>query len=135
MQYLPYIKNILQSIMLFWLLILPCIKETLVPMIGKKVFSPLDHQRCYNLERKIAYLYHKTDMISKLDVDTVSGIQSCRKSARVTQSQFVPSTSFSLPIGHWLAEAAWRDILGLSYALVFPQLGVMLNVTSTYSCI
>ena len=41
----------------------------MAPMIGKRVFSPLDHQKCYKLERKPPYLYDKMDMISKLDVD------------------------------------------------------------------
>ena len=38
--------------------------------------------------------------------NTVSGIQFCRISARTTQSQNVPVSCFSQPIGQWSAQAA-----------------------------
>ena len=38
---------------------------------------------------------------------------------RVTQSQNVPLSCLSQPLADWLAEAAYRDILGLSYARAF----------------
>ena len=47
---------------------------------------------------------------------------------RVTQSQNVPLSCLSRPLADRLAEAAYRDILGLSYARAFPQLGVLLTV-------
>ena len=48
-----------------------------------------------------------------------------RKNVRVTQSQNVPLSCLSQPLANRLAEAAYRDILGLSYARAFPQLGVL----------
>ena len=42
-----------------------------------------------------------------------------RKNVRVTQSQNVPLSCLSRPLADWLAEAAYRDILGLSYARTF----------------
>ena len=48
-----------------------------------------------------------------------------RKSVRVIQSQNVPLSCLSRPLADRLAEAAYRDILGLSYARAFPQLGVL----------
>ena len=48
-----------------------------------------------------------------------------RKSVRVTQSQNVPLSCLSRPLADRMAEAAYRDILGLSYACAFPQLGVL----------
>ena len=57
-----------------------------------------------------------------------SSTPSCRKSVLVTQSQNVPVSCFSQPIGQWPAQAAYREILGLAYAHVSPQLGIMLNV-------
>ena len=56
-----------------------------------------------------------------------------RKSVRVTQSQNVPLSCLSRPLADRLAEAAYRDILGLSYARAFPQLGVLLAVACLYS--
>ena len=38
---------------------------------------------------------------------------------RVTQSQNVPLSCLSQPLADRLAEAAYRDILGLSYARAF----------------
>ena len=38
---------------------------------------------------------------------------------RVTQSQNVPLSCLSRPLADRLAEAAYRDILGLSYARAF----------------
>ena len=38
---------------------------------------------------------------------------------RVTQSQNVPLSRLSRPLANRLAEAAYRDILGLSYACAF----------------
>ena len=38
---------------------------------------------------------------------------------RVTQSQNVPLSCLSRPLADWLAEAAYRDILRLSYAHAF----------------
>ena len=38
---------------------------------------------------------------------------------RVTQSQNVPLSCLSQPLGNRLAEAAYRDILGLSYVRAF----------------
>ena len=43
----------------------------------------------------------------------------------VKQSQNVPLSCLSRPLADRLAEAAYRDILGLSYARAFPQLGVL----------
>ena len=51
-----------------------------------------------------------------------------RKNVRVTQSQNVPLSCLSRPLADRLAEAAYRDILGLSYTCAFPQLGVLLTV-------
>ena len=59
-----------------------------------------------------------------------------RKSVRVTQSQNVPLSCLSRPLADRLAEAAYRDILGLSYARAFPQLGVLPAVwTLTHMCV
>ena len=54
-----------------------------------------------------------------------------RKSVRVSQSQNVPLSCLSQLLADRLAEAAYRDILGLSYARAFPQLGVLLTVDRT----
>ena len=48
-----------------------------------------------------------------------------RKNVRVSQSQNVPLSCLSRPLADRLAEAAYRDILGLSYMRAFPQLGVL----------
>ena len=45
-------------------------------------------------------------------ITTVSGIPFCRKSARVNQSQNVPVSCFSQPIGQWLAQAALEGHFG-----------------------
>ena len=42
-----------------------------------------------------------------------------RKNVHVTQSQNVPLSCLSRPLADRLAEAAYRDILGLSYARAF----------------
>ena len=42
-----------------------------------------------------------------------------RKNVRVTQSQNVPLSCLSRPLANRLAEAAYRDILGLSYVRAF----------------
>ena len=42
-----------------------------------------------------------------------------RKNVRVTQSQNVPLSCLIQPLADWLAEAAYRDILGLKYARAF----------------
>ena len=49
----------------------------------------------------------------------VSSIPFCRKSMPITQSQFLPVSSFSQLIGHWPAQAAYREKLGLAYVCVF----------------
>ena len=46
----------------------------------------------------------------------------------VSQSQNVPLSCLGQLLADRLAEAAYRDILGLSYARAFPQLGVLLTV-------
>ena len=51
-----------------------------------------------------------------------------RKNVLLTQSQNVPLSCLSQLLADRLAEAAYRDILGLSYAHAFPQLGVLLTV-------
>ena len=51
-----------------------------------------------------------------------------RKSVCVSQSQNVPLSCLSQLLADQLAEAAYRDILGLSYTHAFPQLGVLLTV-------
>ena len=48
-----------------------------------------------------------------------------RKSVHVTQSQNVPLSCLSRPLADRLAEAAYREIFGLSYARAFPQLGLV----------
>ena len=45
-------------------------------------------------------------IVVKLDQPQPSSTPSCRKSARVTQSQNVPVSCFSQPIGQWPAQAA-----------------------------
>ena len=47
--------------------------------------------------------YQKADVSQK---PQPSSTPSCRKSARVTQSQNVPVSCFSQPIGQWPAQAA-----------------------------
>ena len=44
---------------------------------------------------------------------------------RVTHPQNVPLSCLSRLFADRLAEAAYKDILGLSYARAFPQLGVL----------
>ena len=51
---------------------------------------------------------------------------------RVTQSQNVPLSFLSQPLANRLAEAAYRDILGLSYARALSQLGVLQAVAKIY---
>ena len=48
-----------------------------------------------------------------------------RPRVHITKSQNVPQSCLSRPLADRLAEAAYRDILGLSYARAFPQLGVL----------
>ena len=57
---------------------------------------------------KIALLAVNTLIFRKYNLTqpTVSGIPFCRKSVRVTQSQNVPVSCFSQPIGQWPAQAA-----------------------------
>ena len=43
----------------------------------------------------------------------------CRKNVRVCQSQNFPLSCLSRPIGHWLAHAACREILGRAYMCDF----------------
>ena len=60
-----------------------------------------------------------------LGVPTFSITPFCRKNLHISQSQFVSSSSFSRPIGHWPAEAAWRDKSGLAYTRAFLQNGIL----------
>ena len=61
-------------------------------------------------------ILHLFDLISFFHSRQYSKL---RKSVRVTQSQNVPLSCLSRPLADRLAEAAYRDILGLSYARAF----------------
>ena len=50
-----------------------------------------------------------------IDVPHILHYSKLRKNVRVTQSQNVPISCLSRPLADRLAEAAYRDILGLSY--------------------
>ena len=50
---------------------------------------------------------------------------------RVSQSQNVPLSYLGQLLAGRLAEAASRDILGLTYVRAFHQLGVLLTVGSS----
>ena len=56
-----------------------------------------------NIESSNVYYLFELDV---LKYPQPSSTPSCRKSARVTQSQNVPVSCFSQPIGQWLAQAA-----------------------------
>ena len=50
-----------------------------------------------------------------------------------SKSRFFSLSSISQPINHWLAQAAYREKLGLAYAhTFFLEHGVMLNVVNSY---
>ena len=51
-------------------------------------------------------------------MNTVSGIPFCKKKSK---SRFFSLSSFSQQISHWLAQAAYREKLGLAYAHIFSR--------------
>ena len=57
-----------------------------------------------------------------------------RKNVSVTQSQNVPLSYLSRPLADRLAEAAYRDILGLSYALTFAAAWSTARLWQIYVC-
>ena len=68
---------------------------------------------------------HSALFLYKIHLHHILHYSKLRKNVHVTQSQNVPLSCLSQPLADRLAEAAYRDILGLSYARAFPQLGVL----------
>ena len=80
---------------------------------------------CFHASTKQKKTYNVSFLISKIWQSNsvcllhIQHYSKLRKNVRVTQSQNVPLSCLSLPLADWLAEAAYRDILGLSYARAF----------------